>query len=272
LRQRDAQLDREIEARRHAVEAARLFEAETRLQREQLARVARAIALGELSGAFAHELNQPLAAIRANAEAARRLLERGGPALPRIAEILDDIVSEDQRASELIKRLRALFMDGGPELQAVDPDELVRDSVELARGELDQYQVALTLDLAPSPCRVDGDRIQLQQVLLNLIVNACEAMRACPAGARALRVATAGADAGAVEVTISDTGPGIAVQPVARIFEPFFTTKTQGLGLGLSISRAIVTQHGGSIEAENDPGRGTRFRIILPAGATREHM
>jgi len=273
LQRRDAQLDREIEARRHAVEAARLFEAETRHQREQLTRLARASALGELSGAFAHELNQPLAAIRANADAARRLLERGGPVLPRIAEILDDIVSEDQRASELIKRLRALFMNGQPEPQAVDLNELVRESVELVRGELRQQQVALTLDLAPGPCRMDGDRIQLQQVLLNLIVNASEAMRVCPAGGRALRVATSGAGVGrnAFIVTITDTGAGIAAEPISRIFEPFFTTKTHGLGLGLSISRAIVTQHGGSLEAENNPERGSRFRIILPAGATREH-
>jgi signal transduction histidine kinase len=278
LQRRDEQLDLEIEARRRAVEAARLFETETRLQREQLTRLARAVALGELSGAFAHELNQPLAAIRANADAARRLIERGGPALPRIAEILDDIVSEDQRASELIKRLRALFMNGRPELQAVDLNELVQESVGLVRGELSQQQVALTLDLAPGPCRVDGDRIQLQQVLLNLIVNASEAMRACPAGGRALSVFTTGAAAGAgggsgaVIVTISDTGAGIAAEPISRIFEPFFTTKTHGLGIGLSISRAIVTQHGGSLDAENNPECGSRFRIILPAGATREHL
>jgi signal transduction histidine kinase len=270
LQRRDAQLDREIEACRRAVEAARVFEAETRLQREQLTRMARAIALGELSGAFAHELNQPLAAIRANAEAARRLLERGGPVQPRIAEILDDIISEDRRASELIKRLRALLMNGPPELQAVDLNELVQETVELVRGELSQHQVALTLDLAPRPCRVDGDRIQLQQVLLNLIVNACEAMRVSQAGVRELRLATALAGC-AVAVTISDTGPGIGVEPISRIFEPFFTTKTHGLGIGLSISRAIVAQHGGSLEAGNNPERGSRFRIILPAGATREH-
>jgi signal transduction histidine kinase len=270
LQRRDEQIDREIEARRRAVETARLFEAEARLQREQLTRLARVIALGELSGAFAHELNQPLAAIRANADAARRLLERGGTDLPRIAEILDDIVSEDQRASELIKRLRALFMNGEPELRAVDLNELVQESVELVRGELSQQQVALTLDLAPGPCGVDGDHIQLQQVLLNLIVNASEAMRVCPAGGRALCLAIGRAGA-AVVVTISDTGAGITVEPIARIFEPFFTTKTHGLGVGLSISRAIVTQHGGSLEAENNPERGSRFRIILPAGAPREH-
>jgi signal transduction histidine kinase len=279
LQRRDAQLDSEIDARRCAVEAARLFEAEARLQREQLTRCARAIVLGELSGAFAHELNQPLAAIRANAEAARRLLERGGPALPRIAEILDDIVSEDQRASELIKRLRALFMDGEPELQPVDLNDLVRESVELVRGDLSRNQVALTLDLAPGGCRIDGDRIQLQQVLLNLIVNASEAMRGCASGARALCVCTGRANTGAntgagteVVVTVSDSGGGIAVEPISRIFEPFFTTKTHGLGIGLSISRAIVTQHGGSLEAENNPERGSRFRVILPPGATREHL
>jgi len=271
LQRRDAQLDREIEERGRAVEAARLFEAENRLQREQLTRMGRAIALGELSSAFAHELNQPLAAIRANADAARRLLERGGPALPRIAEILDDIVSEDQRASELIKRLRALFMNGQPELQPLDLNELVKESVELVRGELRLQQVALTLDLAPGTSRVDGDRIELQQVLLNLIVNACEAMRVCPPGGRSLLLATSRAPPAAVIVTISDTGAGIAAEPVSRIFEPFFTTKTQGLGVGLSISRAIVSQHGGSLEAENNPERGSRFRIILPAGATREH-
>jgi C4-dicarboxylate-specific signal transduction histidine kinase len=147
------------------------------------------------------------------------------------------------------------------------------------RGELSQNQVALTLDLAPGGCRIDGDRIQLQQVLLNLIVNASEAMRSCPSGGRALRVCTSRANTGAntgagtvAVVTISDTGGGIAAEPVSRIFEPFFTTKTHGLGIGLSISLAIVTQHGGSLEAENNPERGSRFRVILPAGATREHL
>jgi signal transduction histidine kinase len=272
LQRRDAQLDKEIGECSRAVEAARVLEAETRLQREQLTRLARAIALGELSGAFAHELNQPLAAIRANAEAARKLLERAGQALPRITEILDDIVSEDQRASELIKRLQALFMNGQPALQAVDLNELVHESVELVQGELSRQRVALTLDMAPWPCRVDGDRIQLQQVLLSLIINASEAMRACPADGRALHLATGGAGAGTVVVTISDTGAGIAAEPISRIFEPFFTTKTNGLGLGLSISHAIVTRHGGSLKAENNPERGSRFRISLPAGALREHV
>jgi two-component system sensor kinase FixL len=166
-------------------------------------------------------------------------------------------------------------MDGEPELQPVDLNDLVRESVELVRGELSQNQVALTLDLAPGGCRLDADRIQLQQVLLNLIVNASEAMRSCPSGGRALRVCTSRANTGAgtvAVVTVSDTGAGIAAEPVSRIFEPFFTTKTHGLGIGLSISRAIVTQHGGSLEAENNPERGSRFRVILPAGATREHL
>jgi signal transduction histidine kinase len=270
LQRIDARVESEIAGRRRAVEAVRLCHAEGRRQRAQLNHLTRACALGELSGAFAHELNQPLAAILANAHAARRLLGRAEPDLAQIREILDDIVSEDQRAGDVIQRLRALFSNGEPASQALDLNQLVREAVELTRASLCQQRIALTLELSPLPCRIEGDRVQLQQVLLNLIVNAAEAMRACPDAARVLRVATGGLEGGAAVVTISDNGSGIATRPIARIFEPFFTTKAHGLGFGLSISRAIVTQHGGRLEAENNPERGSSFRIILPPGAAHE--
>jgi signal transduction histidine kinase len=266
LRCRDAQLDRETEARRRAVQAGRRRGLELACQRDQLAHLARVLVLGELSGAFAHELSQPLTAIRANAHAARRLLERSAPDLPLIRAIVDDILSDDQRASEVIARLRVLFMGGAAVRQPLDLNELVRQAVKLTRASLAEQGIVLTLELAPAPCPVDGDSVQLQQVLLNLIVNASEAMRSCPGG-HALRVAVGYADGAAAVVTISDTGPGIDALPISRIFEPFFTTKTDGLGFGLSISRAIVVRHGGRLEAGNNPGRGSRFCIFLPMGA-----
>jgi C4-dicarboxylate-specific signal transduction histidine kinase len=270
LRRLDARIESEIAGRRRADESVRVCQAEGRRQRAQLNQLMRARSLGELSGAFAHELNQPLAAILGNAHAARRLLARAEPDLVQLREILDDIVSEDQRAGDVIRRLRALFSNGEPVLQALDLNQLVREAVELSHATLCQQRIALTLALSPLPCRIQGDRVQLQQVLLNLIVNAAEAMRACPVDARVLRVATGGLDGGAAVVTISDSGSGIATRPIARIFEPFFTTKAHGLGFGLSISRAIVTQHGGRLEAENNPERGSSFRIILPPGAAHE--
>lgn len=265
LRCCNAQLGREADARRRAVEAGRRRGVELARQREQLTHLARVLVLGELSGALAHELSQPLTAIRANAQAGCRLLERKEPDLTLIRAILDDIVSDDRRASEVIERLRVLFAGGEPVRQALDLNELVRQAIKLTRVSLAEQGIALTLELAPAPCRVDGDPVQLQQVLLNLIVNASEAMRSCPAG-RALRVATGCTDGAAAVVTISDTGPGIDARPISRIFEPLFTSKTDGLGIGLSISRAIVDRHGGRLEARNNPDRGSRFCIFLPAG------
>lgn len=245
------------------ITAQRRAEAEIQRQREQLTHLARVVVLGELSGALAHELNQPLAAILSNAQAARRFLASPTADLGEIREILDDIVEEDKRAGEVIRRLRALFRKGELVLRPLDAGELVRDALRFANGNLVERGVAVRLDLEDG-LMVQGDRIQLQQVLLNLIVNACDAMRDTAAGRRRLCLRTQSLPGSRVEISVADSGPGIPPELIGRIFDPFFTTKTEGLGFGLSISRAIINQHGGQLEAANGAAGGGVLRISLP--------
>jgi two-component system, LuxR family, sensor kinase FixL len=246
------------------VTAQRRAEAEVQRQREQLTHLTRVLALGELSGALAHELNQPLAAILANAQAARRCLARPGADLASIRAILDDIVDDDQRAGAVIRRLRALFRNEAPALQPVVVDALVRETLDLAHGCLSERNVQVLLELR-NRLVVLGDRVQLQQVLLNLLLNASDAMQATPPGRRRLRLASTALPDGTVQLTVADSGPGIARDALGKVFDPLFTTKKTGLGVGLSISRAIISQHGGKIEAINNPAGGCTFRVRLPA-------
>jgi C4-dicarboxylate-specific signal transduction histidine kinase len=246
------------------VTAQRQAEAELQRQREQLTHLTRVLALGELSGALAHELNQPLAAILANAQAARRCLARPGTDLASMRAILDDIVEDDQRAAAVIRRLRALFRNEAPVLQPVVVDALVRETLALAHGCLAERQVQVLLELR-SDLVVQGDRVQLQQVLLNLLMNASDAMQSVPPGRRRLRLGSTTLPDGTVQLTVADSGPGIPRDALDKVFDPLFTTKKSGLGVGLSISRAIVGQHGGKIEVTNNPAGGCIFRILLPA-------
>ncbi|RZI42630.1 PAS domain S-box protein [Herbaspirillum sp. HC18] len=243
----------------------RQAEHDAQRQREELAHLTRVVLLGELSGALAHELNQPLTAILINAQTARRLLARDPCRLDEIRDILDEIVDEDKRAGEIIRRLRALFMKGEPKLQPLDINEVVHEALDLAHADLIARNVAVKLDLDSRLARVNGDRVQLQQVFLNLIINACEAMNANIPSGRRLVFTTGTTTDRHVQILVSDTGSGIAANAVDQLFESFFTTKVHGLGLGLSISGAIVTEHGGRIEASNNPGGGATFRVILPA-------
>jgi PAS domain S-box-containing protein len=246
------------------VTAQRRAEAEVRRQREELTHLTRVVVLGELSGALAHELNQPLAAILTNAQAARRFLARDDTDLGEIREILGDIVEEDKRAGEVIRRLRALYKKEDPVLRPVCVGDLVREVLEITHGNLVERNVSVQLHLQDGLV-VQGDRVQLQQVLLNLIVNACDAMRLTPPDRRQLRLASALLADGRVQLTVADSGPGIAPDAIGKVFDPFFTTKAEGLGFGLSISRAIVVQHGGQVDAVNNPAGGCSFRIWLPA-------
>jgi two-component system sensor kinase FixL len=241
----------------------RRAEAEVQRQREQLTHLSRVVVLGELSGALAHELNQPLAAVLSNAQAARRLLGRPGADLGEIREILDDIVEEDKRAGEVIRRMRALFKKGELVSRPLDASDLVRDTLKFIHSNLVERGVGVRLDLQDALV-VRGDRVQLQQVLLNLIVNACDAMRGTAAGQRQLCLRTTALPDARVGIAVADSGEGIAPELAGRIFDPFFTTKTEGLGFGLSISRTIINQHGGRIDAANGVAGGTEFRISLP--------
>jgi len=236
---------------------------EIAVQRSELAHLGRVALLGELSGALAHELNQPLAAILANARAAQRMLARENLDVAEFQAILEDIVSDDRRAGAVIQRVRALIKKDETDLQNVSPNEIVTDVLELAHSDLIQRAVVVSTRLAPSLPDVQGDRVQLQQVLLNLIVNACDAMADSPSSLRTLVITTLARTA-AVRISISDNGTGITTEPIDEVFQPFVTSKRHGLGLGLAICRSIVDAHGGRLWAVNNRGGGATFHVLLP--------
>ena len=242
---------------------SRRAELEAEAQRREVAHLGRVAMLGGLSGALAHELSQPLTAVRSNAQAVRHLLNREPPDLNELRGALDDIISNNKRASLVIERLRALLRKEDTTLQPVNVNEVVRDVIDLARSEILARRITLTSQLASDVRLVLGDRVQLQQVVLNLVLNACDAMSGTLAADRQVALAT-GMEDGFVQVVVSDKGPGIAESQLERVFEPFVTFREQGLGLGLAISRSIVTAHRGSIRAENNAGGGATFRCFLP--------
>jgi C4-dicarboxylate-specific signal transduction histidine kinase len=207
-------------------------ELELQQQRDELAHFARVMTLSELSGSLAHELNQPLAIILTNAQAAQRLLAQQPPDLAETRDILADIVSEDERAGEVIKRLRALLKPGQTHRQPISANALVEDVLRIARSDLIERGIKVHAELDGSVPPVVGDRVQLQQVLLNLILNAGDAMAANPPPGRHLTLVTAHRD-GTLRVSVSDTGCGLPPDE-ERVFEPFYTTKKEGLGLGKS--------------------------------------
>jgi PAS domain S-box-containing protein len=243
----------------------KLVEAELQQQRQVLAHLTRVATLGELSGALAHELNQPLTSILANAQAAQRFLDGDSVDLAEVREILRDIVSEDRRAGEVIRRLRALLRKGETQPQPLDINHVLNEVLRLAHGELLAHGVTVTAALTPDLPAVRADRVGLQQVLLNLIMNACDAMRTNETAHRRLTVVTATESEVAVRVEITDRGAGIPCDGLDRVFEPFFTTKEQGLGLGLGICRSIIAAHGGRLWATNNTDRGATFCFVLPA-------
>lgn len=238
-------------------------EREIAVQRSELAHLGRVALLGELSGALAHELNQPLAAILANARAAQRMLARDNLDITEFKAILDDIVSDDRRAGAVIQRVRALIKKDETELQKVSPNDIVTDVLELTHSDLIQRAVTVSTRLAPAVPAVPGDRVQLQQVLLNLIVNACDAMADQPPPLRTLVITTTALN-GAVRISVSDSGHGITTEPIDAVFQPFVTSKRHGLGLGLAICQTIVDAHGGRMWAVNNRGGGATFHVLLP--------
>jgi PAS domain S-box-containing protein len=237
---------------------------EAQEQRQLLTHLGRVAVLGELSGALAHELSQPLTAILSNAQAARRMLARQPVDLREIDEILEDIASADRRAGEVIRRLRAMFKRGESNRQLLDLNELTRDVLDFARSDLLTRHVQVTTRLASDLPRVRGDSVQVQQVLLNLIVNGCEAMIDNEPNDRTLVIETSLVDHDTVGISVLDNGSGIRADILDQLFEPFVTTKRQGLGLGLTICRSIATAHGGQLWAGNNEGRGSVFRLLLP--------
>jgi two-component system, LuxR family, sensor kinase FixL len=236
----------------------------TARQRDDFAHLSRVAMLGELSGSLAHELNQPLTAILSNAQAAQRFLAQSPPRIDKLAEILTDIVKSDHRAEAVIQRLRSLLRKEDSQRHPLDINEVVEESMHLMRSDLLSRQVAVSTDLADALPAVNGDRNQLQQVLLNFVINGCDAMGGQQADRR-LVVRTHSTPHGSVEVSVADQGAGIPLPDLDRIFEPFVTTKSNGLGLGLSICRSIVEAHGGRLWATNNADRGATLHCELPA-------
>jgi PAS domain S-box-containing protein len=240
-------------------------EAEAALQRQEVAHLMRVSVLGQLSGAIAHEINQPLTAILSNAQAALNLLAQKSPDLVEVRDALQDIVDEDNRAGEVVQRLRSLLKKTERKSEAVDLNDLVRSTIALLNSEIIGRKIDVKVDLSNEVPVLSGDPIQLQQVLLNLLMNAMDAMGSMPRAQRRLAVATRVTPEAAVEITVKDNGTGIRSAEQARLFEPFYTTKADGLGLGLAICSTIVEAHGGTLTLANDDAGGALATLSLPA-------
>jgi two-component system, LuxR family, sensor kinase FixL len=264
VRMRGASLD--ITKRKQAeLEAAR--------QRNEMAHLSRVTMLGELSGSIAHELNLPLSAILCNAQAAQRILANGQADLAEVREILNDIVSEDKRAGEVIRRLRLWLEKGEVHQHSLRINEVVQDVLELIRSDLVNHKVTVDCELARNLPTVTGDPVQLQQVLLNLMVNACDAMVDCNTPERRLIIRTGTENGnGAVLVSVTDRGRSIPEEKMEQIFEPFFTTKAKGMGLGLSVCHTIIAAHRGKLWATNNTDRGATFHFSLPISAPGKEL
>jgi C4-dicarboxylate-specific signal transduction histidine kinase len=243
----------------------RRSEMEGQRLRQDLAHVGRVSTMGELTASLAHELNQPLTAILSNAQAAQRILGSDGADLAEIREILGDIVADDKRAGEVIHRLRGFLKKSNLELSALDIGELVSQVARLVSSDAIIRNVAIRLDLAPGLPPVCGDRVQLQQVILNLLMNGLDAMREPGDSERALVLRTFSTDPGQVVVAVEDSGVGIDEADLDHVFHAFYTTKPEGLGMGLAIARSIVEAHGGQLNARNNPTGGATFSFTLPA-------
>jgi two-component system, LuxR family, sensor kinase FixL len=240
-------------------------ELEAARRRNEMAHLSRVTTLGELSGSLAHELNLPLGAILSNAQAAQRILAKGGADFPEMREILNDIVSEDKRAAEVIRRLRLWLKKGEVQHDSLRINKVVQDVLKLIRTDLINQKVTVDTELARNLPTVTGDPVQLQQVLVNLVVNACDAMASCNVSERRLVIRT-GIENGtrAVMVSITDRGCGIPEGKMEQLFEPFFTTKEKGMGLGLSVCRTIIAAHRGKLWATNNADCGATFYLNLP--------
>jgi len=233
-------------------------------QRDELAHVARINTMGQLATSLAHELNQPLTAILSNAQAAQRFLAANQADLEDVREILKDIVKDNKRAGDVIRRIRTLVKKESLEFTPLDLDNVISDVALLVHSDAILHNVRLSIEINPGLPAVRGDKVQLQQVLLNLFLNAFDAMHDCPVNRREIHVRAEQDREQMLEVSVSDRGTGLRVDNLDAMFQPFYTTKPNGLGMGLSISRSIVEVHRGRLWAENNPHGGATFRFTLP--------
>ena len=240
-------------------------ETDLRRNREQLAHVTRISTMGELAASLAHELNQPLTAILSNAQAAQRFLNAKPADLKEVQEILEDIVSDNNRAGEVIRRMRALVKKEELEFAPIHIASVIGEVVQLLHSDEILHNIHVELDCQDGLPNVRGDRVQLQQVILNLLMNAFDAMKETPSQDREVMVRAHVNGDGVVEISVRDHGIGFPTDKLAKIFDPFYTTKRDGLGMGLAISRSIVEAHGGRLWAKNNTDRGSTFYFTIPA-------
>jgi signal transduction histidine kinase len=246
---------------REAADAARRAAMQT-----ELAQVARMTTMGEMAASIAHEINQPLAAIVNNANASLRWLGQEPPNVERARSVLERVVSDGGRASEVIRSIRGMLEKGSQERVELDVNELIREVMTFVRADLKHHGITVRTELAEGLPRISAVRVQLQQVLLNLIANAVESLASIEDRARVLTVRSQKADGYGIVISVEDTGSGIEPKDLERIFEPFFSKKPEGMGMGLSICRSIVEAHGGRITASPASPRGSIFQVRLPYG------
>jgi PAS domain S-box-containing protein len=237
-------------------------------ERQALAHANRVATMGQLTASIAHEVKQPIAATVMNAQAALGWLGAQPPELKEVRQALERVARDGLRAGKVIDRIRALVDKAPPRNEALALNDVICEVIVLLHGEVVKHGIAVQTQLAEGLPRIRGDRVQLQQVMLNLILNAIEAMRGVGEGARELQVSTAKAEAGGVLVAVRDTGPGLDPVKLQRLFEAFYTTKPGGLGMGLSICRSIVEAHGGHLWADANTPHGAIVQFALPAGVT----
>jgi C4-dicarboxylate-specific signal transduction histidine kinase len=254
------------ERRRHEEERARLRQLEA-----DLAHINRVSTLGEMAASLAHEITQPFTTARNNASAALNFLDKKPPDLGEVREALDCIVSDADRTGAIIGRIPDHIKKAPPRKDRFDVNEAINEVIVLARGEITKNGVSVDTHLTDGVISVEGDRVQLQQVALNLILNAVEAMGSVQEGPRELSISTEQNQVKGVLVAVRDTGPGIDGKHLERVFQPFYTTKSSGVGMGLSICRSIIDAHGGRLWTDANEPRGAVFQFTLP-GVEKELM
>jgi PAS domain S-box-containing protein len=246
------------------ITARKQAELEAQRGRAELSHLSRVALMGEMSASIAHELNQPLSGILSNAAAGQRFIDSGAFDLREVRELLGDIISDGRRASDVVRGIRGMVKKEQLARRSVNLNEVVMDAWRMASPDALLHSCQLETSLDPNLPAIDGDPVQLQQVLLNLAINAFDAMRDTPASKRKVVIATQSNGDGTVRTSVRDYGVGVSEEMQDRLFDPFFSTKTEGLGMGLAIVRSIVESHGGTITAENADGGGTRFEFVLP--------
>jgi PAS domain S-box-containing protein len=246
------------------ITARKQAELDAQRDRAELSHLSRVALMGEMSASIAHELNQPLAGILSNAAAGQRFIDRGDVDQREIRELLGDIIADSRRASDVVRGIRGMVKKEQLERRSVDLNEVVMDALRIASADGVLRSCQLETSLEANLPAIDGDPVQLQQVLLNLVINAFDAMRDTAPTGRKVLIATQSNGDGTVLTSVRDHGIGISEEMRERLFDPFFSTKSEGLGMGLAIVRSIVEAHGGTITAENVDDGGARFEFVLP--------